>query len=47
MPPEADQSSHGRVILPEPTRSPWYTLIRRLLMATVQACLSLLASARC
>ena len=34
MPPEADQSSHGQVFLPEQARSPWYTLSRRLLMAT-------------
>jgi voltage-gated potassium channel len=34
VPPEAEQSSHGRVVLPEPTRSPWYTLSQRLLLAT-------------
>ena len=32
MPPEEDQSSHGHVILPEPTRSPWWSLGRRLLI---------------
>ena len=32
MPPEDDQSSHGHVVLPEPTRSPWWSLSRRLLL---------------
>ena len=32
MPPEADESSHGHVVLPEPTRSPWWSLGRRMLL---------------
>ena len=32
MPREADESTHGHVVLPEPVRSPWYTLSRRLLL---------------
>jgi voltage-gated potassium channel len=32
VPPEADESSHGHVVLPEPTRSPWWSLSRRLLL---------------
>jgi voltage-gated potassium channel len=32
VPPEDDQSSHGFVVLPEPARSPWWSLGRRLLL---------------
>ena len=32
MPPEADQSSRGHVVLPDPDRSPWWSLSRRLLL---------------
>ena len=32
MPPEDDSSSHGYVVLPEQTRSPWWSLGRRLLL---------------
>jgi voltage-gated potassium channel len=32
VPPEPDDSSHGHVVLPEPTRSPWWSLGRRLLL---------------
>jgi voltage-gated potassium channel len=32
VPPEDDQSSHGHVVLPEPARSPWWSLSRRLLL---------------
>jgi voltage-gated potassium channel len=42
VPPEAEQSTHGRVVLPEATRSPWYTLSRRLLMATALLTLTVL-----
>jgi voltage-gated potassium channel len=32
VPPDDDSSSHGYVVLPEPTRSPWWSLGRRLLL---------------
>jgi voltage-gated potassium channel len=32
VPPEDDQSSHGHVVLPEPARSPWRSLSRRVLL---------------
>ncbi|MGA8245760.1 MAG: potassium channel family protein [Nocardioides sp.] len=32
MPPETDHPSHGHVVLPDPVRSPWWSLGRRLLL---------------
>jgi voltage-gated potassium channel len=42
VPPEADESSHGHVVLPEPTRSPWYTLSRRVALGAAIIALTVL-----